>query len=162
MLQKLRDDSFLEFVDNDGYYRVVGDSARERPPRTSFRPDGVLPEEIEDSELEGTELVEGGFSKITINTYERNPKARAACIEEHGCWCSVCGFDFEKHYGEYGKGYIHVHHLVPLSTALEQYVVNPKTDLIPVCANCHAIIHRKRTPLTPDEVKEMFTKSRRA
>ena len=157
MLQKLRKDSFLKFVDYDGLYRVVGDSARERPPKTSFRPDNMLPEEIENIEFE-----EGACSQITVNTYERNPRARAACIKKHGCRCSICGFDFESRYGEYGKGYIQVHHLVPLSTLTEQYVVDPVKDLIPVCANCHAIIHRKRPPYTPDEVKGMFAKSRSA
>jgi hypothetical protein len=161
LLQKLRDDSFLDFVDR-GLYRVVGNRARLRPPMASYRPVEMLSEEIEDSELEETELVEGGVSKITINTYERNPKARAECIEKYGCQCSICGFDYEKHYGQFGKGYIPVHHLVPLSTLTKLYVVNPVTDLIPACANCHAIIHRKRPPFTPDEVKEMLTKSRKA
>ena len=157
MLQELRNDSFLEFLGNNGFYRVVGNSSRLRAPIATFRPIEMLPGEIEDAEL-----VEGERSQITVNAYERNSKARAACIKEHGCRCSICGFDFESRYGEYGKGYIQVHHLVPLSTLTERYVVDPVKDLIPVCANCHAIIHRKRPPFTPDEVKEMFAKSRSA
>ena len=53
----------------------------------------------------------------------------------------ICGFDFEEKYGELGKGYIEVHHIKPLSEIDEEVVVNPETDLICVCSNCHRKIH---------------------
>jgi predicted HNH restriction endonuclease len=56
----------------------------------------------------------------------------------------ICGFDFEKKYGELGKGYIEVHHIKPLSDLNEEVVVNPVTDLICVCSNCHRMLHRFR------------------
>ena len=86
---------------------------------------------------------EGSVKVITVNKYERNPLARKKCIEYHGCECSVCGLSFEKMYGDLGKGFIHVHHIVPLNQIKEDYEVNYKTDLIPVCPNCHAMLHRK-------------------
>ena len=86
---------------------------------------------------------EGAVKTTTVNKYERNPLARKKCIEYHGCECSVCGFSFEKMYGDLGKDFIHVHHIVPLNTIGEKYEVNYKTDLIPVCPNCHAMLHRK-------------------
>lgn len=86
---------------------------------------------------------EGAVTTITVNKYERNPLARKKCIEYHGCECSVCGLSFEKMYGDLGKGFIHVHHIVPLNQIKEDYEVNYKTDLIPVCPNCHAMLHRK-------------------
>ena len=86
---------------------------------------------------------EGGVKTTTVNKYERNPIARKKCIEYHGCECSVCGLSFEKIYGELGKDFIHVHHIVPLNTIGEKYEVDYKTDLIPVCPNCHAMLHRK-------------------
>ena len=46
-------------------------------------------------------------------------------------------------YGELGKDFIHVHHIVPLNTIGEEYKVDYKNDLIPVCPNCHAMLHRK-------------------
>ena len=55
----------------------------------------------------------------------------------------ICGFDFEKTYGEIGKGFIHVHHIVPVSEIGESYRVDYEKDLIPVCPNCHAMLHRK-------------------
>lgn len=100
---------------------------------------------------------EGGTTRVYVNAYERNAKARAECIAHYGLACSVCGFDFEKRYGEIGKSFIHVHHLVPLSEVKETYQVNPINDLRPVCANCHAIIHRTNPALTLDQVRQAIT-----
>ena len=65
------------------------------------------------------------------------------CIESNGCYCHVCGLNFEEKYGAIGKDFIHVHHKIPLSKINEEYIVNPVNDLIPVCPNCHAMLHRK-------------------
>lgn len=70
--------------------------------------------------------------------------------------CSVCSFDFEKVYGEIGKEYIHVHHKIPLSEIKQEYKVNPTKDLIPVCPNCHAMIHRKKEYLDVEELKKLM------
>ena len=61
-----------------------------------------------------------------------------------------------KVYGEIAKGFIHVHHLIPLSEIKENYQVNPKTDLIPVCPNCHAMLHRQDPPLTPEALNRQM------
>ena len=113
-----------------------------------------IPEEVAESE----KYFEGASSEISINAYERNPKARMKCIEHFGYECQVCGFDFENNYGQLGKDYIHVHHIIPLSEIKENYEVNPITDLIPVCPNCHAIIHRTRPALSIDTLKEHLIK----
>ncbi len=76
----------------------------------------IIPEEISES---GKSYFEGSKKQIFVNAYERNPKARQACIDVHGCLCIVCGFNFESVYGERGKGFIHVHHLVSLSGMVE-------------------------------------------
>ena len=77
-----------------------------------------------------------------MNNYERDHKARLQCIMIHGTACAVCGIDFEKMYGELGKGFIHVHHIVPIHTIGQGYKVDPANDLVPVCPNCHAMLHR--------------------
>ena len=102
------------------------------------------------------ELYEGTIKKIASNVVERNPAARAQCISHYGTKCAVCGFDFELVYGEVGKGYIHVHHLNPLAKANGARHVNPVEDLIPVCANCHAMLHRRKEPYTVAELKSMM------
>ncbi len=99
---------------------------------------------------------EGSVKTVKVNRYERNQEARRKCIEIHGCQCKICGFDFEKVYGQVGKGLIHVHHVVPISTIKEEYQIDYEKDLIPVCPNCHAIIHRKKDPYTPEEIRTMY------
>jgi 5-methylcytosine-specific restriction protein A len=69
----------------------------------------------------------------------------------------ICGFDFEARYGEFGKGFIQVHHIVPVSEIGERYVVDPKSDLVPVCPNCHAMIHRRHPPLSIGELREIIS-----
>lgn len=81
---------------------------------------------------------------------------RQRAIECHGVICAVCGFDFEKMYGSLGRGFIEIHHLTPLGEADEEVTVNPKTDLIPLCANCHRMVHRgKEGVLNPDELRTL-------
>jgi hypothetical protein len=112
----------------------------------------ALPEEIPDS------YPEGARRQISINAYERNPVARKACIEYHGSICTVCGFDFGSKYGGQFAGYIHVHHLTPLSKINKSYEVNPKEHMIPVCPNCHAVIHSGGKIKTVKQVQNMLKK----
>lgn len=100
---------------------------------------------------------EGAEKSSLIKRYERNPKARAACIEQHGIRCLACEFDFEEVYGEQGAGYIVVHHLELISANGKSHKVDPKVDMVPVCANCHAMLHRGDRLLTIDELKAMLT-----
>ena len=86
-------------------------------------------------------VFEGAKKEIVVNCYERSHEAREKCIAAHGCKCAVCGMDFEKMYGEIGRGFIHVHHVVPISSIGKEYQIDPVKDLIPVCPNCHAMLH---------------------
>ena len=89
------------------------------------------------------EYYEGNAQQVLVNRYERNPQARKECIEKFGCKCQICEMDFEKVYGEVGKGFIHVHHITPISDKKgEMHLVNPEINLIPVCPNCHAMLHK--------------------
>jgi 5-methylcytosine-specific restriction enzyme A len=113
-----------------------------------------MPEQILDSEI----YSEGHTEKIHVNRYERNQIAREKCIEHYGYRCSVCGFGFEEFYGEIGKEYIHVHHVVPISEIGQQYVVDPIRDLRPVCANCHGMLHRGERVMKINELKDIIRK----
>jgi 5-methylcytosine-specific restriction protein A len=123
-----------------------------------YTTDFQSPEELRDPE----KYVEGACKTVTVNAYERNREARAACIKAHGAVCSVCGFDFEANYGPEIKGFTHVHHLVPLSAKREQYELDPVKDLRPVCPNCHAVIHYGNKLLSIEEVKERIRHAGRA
>ncbi len=115
---------------------------------------------LDDMELENTEnfIVEldGGKKEIYTTRYERNPKLRSEAKKIHGYSCKACGFNFEEKYGELGNEYIEVHHKKPLSYVNEEVLVNPKTDLVVLCSNCHKMIHRKRNLiLTVEELKRI-------
>ncbi|MEG4286924.1 HNH endonuclease [Microcoleus sp. A006_D1] len=103
---------------------------------------------------------EGAVRQVLVNAYERDPKARQKCIDSHGSSCSICGFDFGRAFGQVGKGFIHVHHLRPLSEIAEEYEIDPIKDLRPVCPNCHAMIHRRSPPFTIEEIKMLLKSAR--
>jgi 5-methylcytosine-specific restriction protein A len=116
-----------------------------------------LPEEV----ASPASYYEGAVKEVTVNAYERDAKARAAAIAHHGLDCKVCGFDFKRAYGEYGKGFIHVHHQVPLSTINKRYKVDPVKDLVPVCPNCHAMLHKGSQTLTVNQLRAIMKKAGR-
>lgn len=95
--------------------------------------------------------------------YERDPKLRIQAIAIHGLACKACGFDFEKAYREHGMGYIHVHHTLPISEFGESKLVNPETDMVTLCANCHAVVHRKRgSTLSLEELKRIVARQEKS
>ncbi len=106
------------------------------------------------------EYLEGSITLINVNAYERNHEARDKCLKYHKYICKICGFDFEKKYGDIGREYIHVHHIIPLSKIKGEYSINPIKDLIPICANCHAMIHRKKEALTIEALKKIIETNR--
>jgi len=89
---------------------------------------------------------------------ERNSRLSKAAKEYHGYVCQICGFDFEKEYGELGKEYIEAHHLVPISELPQGQVtqLSPVDDFAVLCANCHRMIHRKNAPGTLRELHEVY------
>ena len=105
---------------------------------------------VEDSAVEGNE------TEYLSKKYERNPLNRQACIAAHGAKCSVCDMDFEKTYGILGNGFIEVHHIQPIATYGGSKKINPKTDLIPVCSNCHSMLHRKDPPVSPEALRTIL------
>lgn len=125
--------------------------------RRSSGSDALLPEELP---TVGSTYAEGAKRRVLINAYEHNAQARAACIAHFGFRCSVCDVVLEERYGHIAAEFIHVHHLVPLSTVGSAYRVNPKTDLRPVCPNCHAVIHRRQPPLGITEARRLVRRSR--
>ena len=98
-------------------------------------------------------FMEGKSKEVTQTRYERNPQARKTCLRYHGYSCQICEFNFENKFGEIGKGFIHVHHINAIAGIGKEYEIDPKNDLIPVCPNCHAMIHSKRPAFTIDEIK---------
>jgi predicted HNH restriction endonuclease len=97
---------------------------------------------------------EGRLNYVHAVGYERNRVARNECIKHYGCRCAVCGFDFESVYGEIGKGFIEVHHIVPIHERGGEYYVDPIKDLRPLCSNCHSMLHRLRPALSVENLRD--------
>lgn len=112
-----------------------------------------LPVTMEDLASDNLGLPEGAVCNVKVNRYERNPVNRKVCIDFFGTLCSVCGIDFSSLYGDLGKGFIHVHHIVPVSKIGPDYLVDPLKDLVSVCPNCHSMLHRKDPPLLPEDLR---------
>lgn len=127
--------------------------------RKSTPPYWVPNSEKDRSDFEANE--EGRRLTISVNKYERDPKNRKSCIKHYGPLCSACGFDFSATYGEIGSGYIHVHHLTPLSAhdgkALK---IDPIKDLRPVCPNCHEMLHRVDPPYSIHQLKGFLAEAK--
>ena len=135
-VEQIRDERLLAFLQGES---EVGDVSKETSGASVLREDALF--------------AEGELHEVVCTRYERSREAREACIALKGYRCAVCGMDFERLYGEIGHGFIHVHHIVPISTIGENYHVNPATDLVPVCPNCHNMLHRKEPPYTIEELQ---------
>ena len=88
---------------------------------------------------------EGERKHITkeMDVIRRNPQLRQQCIDRYGYQCQCCGMDFAEMYGEeLGANFIEVHQLKPISTFETEGI--PKDfveNLVPLCSNCHSMIH---------------------
>jgi 5-methylcytosine-specific restriction protein A len=92
-------------------------------------------------------------------SYERSPRNRARALAIHGTRCLACGFSFDEAYGsEHAASYIEMHHVV--SIAAGPTVPNPDLDLIPLCSNCHSMVHRRRgEPLPVEELRRLLQRA---
>lgn len=109
------------------------------------KPDYHTENTLNDTSNELESETEGKAKSRFVTTYERNPKYRTQAIAIHGNSCVACGFNFGKFYGAYADGFIHIHHVVPVSEFESPKRIDPEMDLIPLCANCHSVVHRKKS-----------------
>lgn len=119
----------------------------------------LLPlEERKPSDVDG--FPEGAVQTIEVNRYERDRRNRSAALAIHGCSCAACGMKFEESYGPAAAGFIEVHHVVPVSQLGTDYVIDPRTDLVPLCSNCHSVVHQRTPPFTVEELRGLLKSCR--
>jgi hypothetical protein len=140
------------------YYKGGEQKLHPNPPNSPKEIELIplIPQEL----IPSKEFIEGYATKILVNSYERDNKAREECLKIYGYLCSVCEINLENVYGAVAKKFIHVHHLRPLSSIKKEYKINPREDLRPVCPNCHAIIHKKSEPYSIKQIKEKMKQPR--
>jgi hypothetical protein len=101
-------------------------------------------------------LQEGAILKTLRRVYVRDPNARRQCIDKYGLKCFICEFSFKKRYRKVADGFIHVHHVRPLSHIRKRHTVDPIKDLRPVCPNCHAVLHLRNPAYRVEQVKSFL------
>jgi predicted HNH restriction endonuclease len=148
-----------------GYWILTPEGEYQANKLISRSGDGALEEQIKE-DLKAQELengTEGEKLARLISYFERNPVLRKKAIIFHGTKCKVCNFDFEEKYGEHGKNYIEVHHIVPLSTIPAPSTIDPEKDLTVLCSNCHRMIHRRREKtMTPEQLVTVIAANEKA
>lgn len=103
---------------------------------------------------------EGRHVKREQDVYVRSASAREKCKAHYEYTCQACGLRMDHVYGEIGKGFIEVHHLNPIHLFDDVHVVDPINDLITLCPNCHAMIHKLEDPGDITTLKELIATSK--
>ena len=139
-------------IDKPTYKRILSHSSISKMT-SSKKSDSArkTKEAIEEVDLQT--YLEGMKKEYIATRYERHPRLRKQALAIHGFDCAGCGFNFEETYGELGEGFIHIHHRLPLHTLSSEVIIDPEMDLVPLCPNCHAMVHRNKAALL--DVKQL-------
>ena len=96
-------------------------------------------------------ISEGVRAERRAQIIKRSQKLRNAALEHFThdgvIKCDCCGFEFSSFYGaDYGKNCIEIHHIKPIFLYEEgnliQTIEEALLNLLPVCPNCHRVIHK--------------------
>lgn len=140
-----------EFASNPDRLTVTAAAIRSRVvnrPRNE-----IFNMHVEDEE----DFPEGALLFRSHRSRERNAalvrRAKRLFLKQYGkLACVACGFDFGSRYGKLGDGYIECHHTVAVSQLAPGARTRVK-DLVPLCSNCHRMVHRRRPWLSASELK---------
>jgi 5-methylcytosine-specific restriction endonuclease McrA len=114
-------------------------------------------------------ISEGTRRKGNVQMYERSKKLRDIAINHYihngHIQCCICSFDFFVQYGEWGKGYIEIHHLKPICRYEDEesnmFIERALQNVVPVCSNCHRMIHReKNAPMPIEDLKHLVQRAK--
>lgn len=118
----------------------------------------LISEDTSNSDSNSTRT-EGGVKVRISKTIERNSALRQQVLDLKGYCCEACGFNFLEKYGNWGRDFAEVHHIIPLSELKgKEQLTDPKKHLAVLCSNCHSMVHRKRgISLSISELKLKIT-----
>jgi 5-methylcytosine-specific restriction protein A len=103
----------------------------------------------------------GQWREFSGTHYEREPGPRMTCLHYHGYRCQGCGYKMADIYGVVAERIIHVHHLTPVSTLPKGYRIDPINEMVPLCPNCHSVVHARKYPLTIKQLKRTLMTARK-
>ena len=81
-------------------------------------------------------------------------RLKKECIEYYGAICDICGFDFGYTYGEAYEECIEIHNIHGVEEEVTEDT-HPTQDLIPVCCNCHKVIHSQNPPISVERMRKI-------
>lgn len=151
---KLEQDVWNEFFNNREYLSQVASAIASGGVSLDRR---YSPEDTEEAEFP-----EGRVLYRLHRSRERNSRLvaalKSAALRDGTLYCTICRFDFEKQYGEIGRGFIECHHTLPISE-YKARMVTKLQDLVLVCPNCHRMLHRRRPWLTVEKLASVLAKT---
>lgn len=147
-----------ERVERDGLHKITDQGEKyllENLNNFTFIIDNNFSEEQRKDVIEkdySNLIIEEGFTIFSqVKTKQRSRKLIVIAKEYYSqngkLFCSACNFNFEDFYGEIGKEFIEIHHLDPIFARednFEQSINEALSKVIPMCSNCHRMIHRKK------------------
>lgn len=104
--------------------------------------------------LDDSVVREGELKKRTTEYRTRSTQLRNAAINRYTVngriHCHACCFEFARAFPGIGDGFIHIHHLRPVSFLRgEALKMNEAlANVRPLCPNCHQMVHTSTPPLT--------------
>ena len=154
---KLEETIWNEYYDRQEELKATAELIKRSIKEGTTFPDN---DHLDEPEMESEGRVIGTIHK----RHERSKKNKDNKIKDFKVKntkvvCEVCGFDFEKVYGERGLDFCEIHHEVPVSQ-MKQGEKTKLKDLRCVCPNCHRMIHRRKPWLAVEELKVIIRKQR--
>ena len=152
---KLDEIVWNDFSGNKTLLRRIANAIKET---YILHPNKLLEDPVNLSDDE--EFLEGKLLTRLHKTRERNSlltkRKKDYVLQNSGSLeCEVCGFDFQKKYGELGYGFAECHHLISVSE-FDQVRKSRIDDLAIVCANCHRMLHRSKPMLSIQELARLI------
>lgn len=151
---------FLEWADSIEYIELRNKFNSDQADKKRFElliHIDLLPKEVQKKEdfssKNQDEFLEGFKTELSIENSSRNRDLIKLAKEIHGTNCVVCGFSFERKYGQHGKNFIEIHHLIPIKDGIRKSTID---DVVPVCSNCHRMLHKGKTMLSIEYLKEII------
>jgi hypothetical protein len=114
----------------------------------------------EDSFREGKPQLKLHLTKERNHRLVTNAKALWNQKQNGKVICSVCSFSFPESYGKVGEGFIEAHHTQPIAQLAPDTKISI-VDLVPICSNCHSMLHHHRPWLTIKQLHTIVSEQRK-
>jgi 5-methylcytosine-specific restriction protein A len=155
---KLDEAVFNEYFENLIELRGVADGIKKVTLSLDYSTNvsSIESDDIEENVREGKVLYK--MHKVRERDRKIISKKKAKVFSEKGnLECECCGFDFEKTYGELGKGFIECHHIIPLNKFSDSKETKLE-DLALVCSNCHRMLHNRISEVSVSDLRQLLLK----